>query len=327
MNPLESSEIIHGVFGQRIKLQNGPLISIITPSLNSETYIAEAIESVLSQDCPGFEHIIMDGGSTDGTLEILRTYSHLRVISEPDKGLYHALNKGILLAKGAIVGWLNSDDFYEKDIFNVIIKRFANDPALLAIRGGAIVFEDQGNGARRIVAQYTAPSDADTSFSRTVLGVPVINTYFFRKDVYDQIGLYDTSYRIAADRDFILRATLAGVRCSHMDRVVYRYRQHPGSLTISRKAIPWFKIRDEHLEMAENYMSIEGVLPDAKSVLKLLHSREASEGVLQALKEMRFMEVLRYGMRGQRYDTLWLKEFVFYLCHIIGCLVRGRRNE
>ena len=83
------------------------------PCLNRVNLIREAIESVLAQDYPNFEHIVIDGGSTDGTLDVLREYRHLKLISEPDNGLYDAVNKGIRLAQGELIGWLNSDDVYD----------------------------------------------------------------------------------------------------------------------------------------------------------------------------------------------------------------------
>ena len=85
-------------------------LSIITPTLNRAHFLEEAIESVRAQDFPDCEHLIVDGGSTDGTLEMLARHPHLRVVSEPDRGLYDALNKGLRLGSGEIVGLLNSDD-------------------------------------------------------------------------------------------------------------------------------------------------------------------------------------------------------------------------
>ena len=95
-----------------------PTITTITPSLNRAKFIDEAIKSVLNQDYPHVEHIIIDGGSTDGTLDVLALYPNLKVISEPDQGIYDAINKGIRMAKGDIIGILNSDDYYEPNFFS-----------------------------------------------------------------------------------------------------------------------------------------------------------------------------------------------------------------
>ncbi len=101
-------------------------ISIVTPSYNQGKYIKETIESVLAQNYQNWEHIIVDGGSNDETVSIIKQYPHLKWISEKDNGSVFALNKGIKMATGDIIGWLNSDDFYEKNIFQDVADAFEN---------------------------------------------------------------------------------------------------------------------------------------------------------------------------------------------------------
>ncbi len=107
--------------------QSYPKISIVTPSYNSAEFIEDCIQSVLKQNYPNFEHIIIDGGSTDGTVEILKKYPHLKWISEPDEGQSDALNKGFKKAEGDIIGWLNSDDVYLPGTFNKVADILSND--------------------------------------------------------------------------------------------------------------------------------------------------------------------------------------------------------
>jgi len=310
-----------------LKLKDRPLISIITPSLNSVRFIAEAIESVVSQDYSDIEHIIIDGGSADGTLELLRTYPHVRVISEPDRGMYYALNKGIQMVQGEIIGQLNSDDFYEKNVFAEIAKLFTEHPTIDAIRGGATVLEDQADGSRRSVAQYVVPPGSGASFRDIVLGVPVINAYFFRSRVFKQYGLYNIFYTISADKDFLIRLALAGFQCSYLPRVVYHYRQHAGSLTINRQTVPWFKIRNEHLHMAERYLQTDQISPEIKSVFELWHKRESAEGALQALREVKPLKAIKYGFLGWRHNPWWPLAFFSYFFSKVAHLAMRRRNE
>jgi len=117
-------------------------ISIVTPSFNSAKFIEDCIQSVLNQNYLNFEHIIIDGGSTDGTIEI-KKYPHLKWISEPDEGIYDAMNKGIKLSSGEIIGILNSDDFYEPNIFMSIATIFRKDPKIALVHGDMkIIYND-----------------------------------------------------------------------------------------------------------------------------------------------------------------------------------------
>ena len=227
-----------------------PLISIVTPCLNGRLFIEEAIQSVLDQDYSHVEHIIVDGGSTDGTLEIIKKYPHLRVVSESDRGLYDALNKGVRLSRGEIIGHLNCDDLYEKRVFGKVSKTFMETLSINAVCGGVDVFEHGQGGEKRVIAQYIHPKDLELSFENVTTGPGVTNARFFRKRVYENIGLYATRFRIAADREFLIRAALAGIKSIGMPTVLYHYRAHSGSLTFSRGSSHRLRMLNEDLEIA-----------------------------------------------------------------------------
>jgi glycosyltransferase involved in cell wall biosynthesis len=288
-----------------VPLDASPWISIVTPCLNRAQFVAQAIESVLRQGYPRIEHIVTDGGSVDGTLEILGKYPHLRVVSEPDRGVYDALNKGIRAARGDIIGHLNSDDLYEDGVFPELARRFAADPALDAIYGGASVFEDEAGGGRRTLAEYVKPTEVMLSPQLVTLGIPIINARFFRKRVYDRVGLYDDSYRIAADREFLPRVMAAGIRSLQLTRRVYWYRQHPGSLTIINAGPFRQATLREYLRVAESYLGRGGVSSEVKSACRAWHRREAAEGLIQSVKERSFLDGLRYWLRGWHHDGWW----------------------
>ena len=110
-------------------------ISIITPSLNMGRFLEQSIQGVLYQNYSNWEHIVIDGGSQDETLAILKKYPHLKWISEPDRGLSDALNKGIRMATGDIIGWCCADDYYLPGAFKVCIDSFQNDPTLMFLYG------------------------------------------------------------------------------------------------------------------------------------------------------------------------------------------------
>jgi glycosyltransferase involved in cell wall biosynthesis len=227
-----------------------PLLSIVTPCLNRAALIPQAVESVRGQDYPRVEHIVMDGGSTDGTLEALRAYPHLQVASEKDRGLYDALNKAIRRARGEVVGHVNSDDLYEPGVFGAVMRAFADHPEADAVVGGAVTFVDTPSGPA-VRQSFAAPVAAE--FLRVATrGAIITNAWFFRRRVYDRIGFFSPDYALAADRDFLLRFWRAGCAFVPLGRTVYRYRHHAGSLTINDlRGVGAVRLLDEYVRMAE----------------------------------------------------------------------------
>jgi len=178
-------------------------ISIITAVYNNVQTINSCVESVLSQTHPSIEYIVIDGGSRDGTIDAIRKYKGgiAKFISEPDAGTYDALNKGIGMASGDVIGFLHADDFYAA---NTVIGTVAAHMALHGVDScyGDLMYVQKDNTERPIRYWRSCPY-TDGLFLRGWM--PPHPTFFVRKKVYDAYGVFDTSFRIAADYELMLR--------------------------------------------------------------------------------------------------------------------------
>jgi len=208
-----------------------PFFSIITPCLNRAGNIGQAIESVLAQEYPAFEHLIIDGGSTDGTLEVLARYPHLHVVSEPDRNLYDAINKGLRMASGDIVGLLNSDDMYMPGAF-FAAAAVLQDASLEMVIGGAEMFSRR-DGRDVTVRRYVGQRATGLSEANAIGNVTVMNGCFWRRSLIARVGEFDIRFPLAADKDYWMRLVLAKPTYRLLRDILYRYSIHSGSLTFS----------------------------------------------------------------------------------------------
>lgn len=200
-----------------------PTVSVITVCFNSAATIRDTIESVLGQDYPDIEYIVVDGRSTDGTVDIVRKYGVriARFITEPDAGIYDAMNKGIRAATGDVVGLLNADDFYAdtrvvSDLISALVQ--ANADTVFA----DLVYVDPANTSR--VRRYYDSSRWRPALLRFGL-MPAHPTFFVRRFWYERCGLYSLDFRIAADFEMLVRILHSGAASYvYVPRPVVRMR-------------------------------------------------------------------------------------------------------
>jgi glycosyltransferase involved in cell wall biosynthesis len=230
-------------------------ISVITASLNRKDLIRWAVESVLDQRYSEFEHWIIDGGSTDGTLELLKEYPHLKIISEPDRGVYDAWNKGISHAEGDVISILNSDDLYGARAFERCAETMRGNPDALLVSGGCQIFRTMASGDEIEMHRYQDPRRYRLSLRNATVGLPIINSRFFRRSLFTTIGTFELAYPVAADREFLIRAALAGIKDFAVAEVFYRYRWHTGSLTMNAGNRTMVRGLEDGLEMIEQVRS------------------------------------------------------------------------
>lgn len=183
--------------------------SIITPVYNGARFISSCIENVIEQNCPVAEHLILDACSTDGTVDIIRSYaerySHIRWISEKDGGQSDAMNKGIAMARGSVLGFLNVDDYYEPGVLNRAGEIFLTQREPAFVAADCNVWDDNGN-----LMFVTRPSRlrlVDLLMGANVNPWPINpSSYFYSRSLHDRVGLYDVNEHYALDLEFLLRA-------------------------------------------------------------------------------------------------------------------------
>jgi glycosyltransferase involved in cell wall biosynthesis len=213
------------------KTMSVPKISIVTPSYNQGRFLREALDSVRRQNYPNVEHLVIDGGSTDGTLEILNEISsdaqwrHLRWISEPDRGQSDALNKGFRLATGELVGWLNSDDRYRPGCFRRIVESSANAPESDVLYGDYTFIDEQG---RLLEIRREIEFSKFILLYHKVLFIPTTST-FFRRRVFDHNQFVDERFHYAMDFEYFVRLMIKGYRFRHVPGLLADFRWHRDS--------------------------------------------------------------------------------------------------
>jgi glycosyltransferase involved in cell wall biosynthesis len=237
-------------------------ISLVTPVLNRVRLLPEALASALGQEDVTVEVIVVDGGSTDGTLELLRHSADIRLIEAPGSGIYDAVNRGIAAATAPVIGWLNSDDLLPAGSLAAVLAGFAADPAADAIRGRAVFFTDRAEGGTRPVAAADAEFPLALTLADATRGQPSINAVFFRRELLDRIGPFDQRWPLAGDRDWLVRAFAAGWRICPIDRPVYAYRRHGGSLTLDGGSLGNERLHAEYLGIARRHLA-DPTLPRA----------------------------------------------------------------
>ncbi len=205
-----------------------PLVSIVTPSFNQARFLEDTIQSVLEQDYPRIEYIIVDGGSTDGSLEIIQRYAGQLAwwVSEPDKGQTDAINKGFARANGDILAWLNSDDTYQPGAVREAVEYLGSNPQAGMVYGDANLIDESG----QVIGQFPA---AQTDYHRLRRGYVHIpqQAAFFRADLWRQVGPLDPSFYFAMDYDLWVRlARLA--RLDYHPRLWANFRLHSGGKSL-----------------------------------------------------------------------------------------------
>lgn len=220
-----------------------PLVSIITPSFNQGMFIRETIESVLNQEYPNIEYIIIDGGSTDDTHSIVKSYGdRIKLIVEEDDGQSDAVNKGIRMASGTIIGWLNSDDTYLPGAIKTVVQVFMDNPEIKFVYGEGYWVDKQGC----LIDRYpTEPFNRKRLAQKCFICQP---TAFIKREVFDKVGLLDVNLHFCMDYDLWFRIT-NHYRAWNIPQYLATSRLYPENKTMSSR----LAIHEEAVEVIGKY--------------------------------------------------------------------------
>ena len=215
INRIESGRRVRGEFHKKSEAAS-PLVSIITIVLNGESTLEDTLQSVFAQTYQNIECIIIDGASTDGTLEIIRRYEDRIAywISEPDNGIGDAFNKGIAASTGEVIGILNSDDWYEPNAVESAVSRLMQEDT--DIVHGMVQYWDTNGQKRELFSGNDALLNKDMTINHP--------SVFARRKAYEKIGLFRTDFRYAMDYEWLLRAKVNGLKFSYIDRCLSNVR-------------------------------------------------------------------------------------------------------
>jgi glycosyltransferase involved in cell wall biosynthesis len=224
-------------------------ISVITAVYNARDTIAVALESVLAQSYSLVETVVIDGASTDGTAEILERYRPRisRLVNEPDDGIYDALNKGIRLSSGDVVGFLHADDLFASDDALTAVAEAFEDPTVEAVYGDLVYVRRDAVGS--IVRQWRSAPYRIDAVRRGWM--PPHPTFYVRRSVYQRVGGFDTRYRIAADYDSIVRILFVEkAKAAYIPKILVRMRtggvSNRSLANLVRKSIEDYRIARAH---------------------------------------------------------------------------------
>jgi len=215
---------------QQITNEKCPLVSIVTPSYNQAQFLESTILSVLNQNYSNFEYIIIDGASTDGSIEIIKKYQKYLAywVSEKDEGMYDAINKGLKIASGTIFAYLNSDDLYLPNTVQTVVDYFQKHSDISLIYGDCNFIDSEG---RFLYTYHFLPFKWKRFIVLNWSSIPQ-QTTFWRRDIHKKIGYFNPEFKMAGDFEFYARVS-KHFRIAHLKRVLAIYRLHKKSLSLT----------------------------------------------------------------------------------------------
>jgi glycosyltransferase involved in cell wall biosynthesis len=301
------------------------LISIITPTRNAEGTLAETLESVGSRNFPDVEHLLIDALSSDGTLAIAAQYPRLKIISERDRGIYDGMNKGARLASGEWLLFLQADDWLPEGTLESYRRAIRENPGAEMICGSAEALKFSSGIWKRVWSVDDVESKKLT-IRNIALREPMINARLIRRDCFGRRGGFSLDYALASDRDFLLRAAEQEVCQIEIPAMVYRYRWHSGSSTMTEGNQLTGRLSSENLLIAKKHLA--AAPPRDRKVLKKWHTRLTVQSAMNALEQGRWGDLTGSIAAGTKADICWIFELAREIISSLpGFLLRGGKTR
>jgi glycosyltransferase involved in cell wall biosynthesis len=304
-----------------------PLFTIITPTLNASATLEDAVCSAMGQgiEC---EHLIMDGCSSDRTLEIAHSFPHLTVHSGRDRGLYDAMNRGAFFARGEWLIFLQADDWLPEGTLAAFQAALEKNPAAEILTGSAEAVHQVGENLWETRWQRTSDSDKALTVEKIALGEPMLNARAIRKSLFKKAGPFDLAYSLASDRDFLLKLTALQPLAATIEVPTYRYRWHEGSRTMNAGNSLSRRLTAENLAIARKHLTDPSRSTEEKLTLRAWHSRQSTQAALCALEAFDPIGFVRVVPQAVVRDPSWPFAFAreFARC-FTGWVRRGFRTK
>lgn len=306
-----------------------PLVSLITPSYNQGQFLEQTIHSVIKQDYPKIEYLVIDGGSTDQSIEIIQKYGSRITywVSEPDKGQAEAINKGLALAKGEIIGWLNADDMLLPGTIQLAVETFQKNPEVDVFYGHLERIDDNG----QLVPTPTLPKDRVTFSKQLVIGECLVNQpgSFWRKEIMDRVGLLNPDLHYVLDYEYWIRLALEGAIFHRVSNTVAYFRLSHSSKTVIQTA----QMAREQLEILERTLHLEGLpvktgLSQQQIDQQARHakSRICLHASYGSLKKQKWGQAIHWLWLGMKHDPFVMFERRWFTLAYAG-MIRRLRNS
>ena len=260
-------------------------LSIVTPTLNRLAMLQEAVGSVRAQRYPHVQHIIVDGGSTDGTRSWVEAQRDLEFLPPPDRGVYDAMNKGIATATGDFIGLLNSDDVYETGAFEAVAETITTTLGTDVVAGHSKLVDGD-----KIVARYETRAELLPDTREVLIGRCLPNPRFYRRALMQRIGPIDQRLGLVADRDYLVRLIEAKAVTVPLAAPLYVYRRHEGSLTFDADLKFSLRLRREMVALGRRWRDDATASSQTRAAGRELEGRQRLLLAVGALRSARLSD-------------------------------------